>query len=96
MTTCSMISPRSVGSALRVLGGLCAGAVLLLAAPHEALAQGRLDAVFLHHAVGQHHVDGFGFLRRGGGGGIIGRHQRDTNDAALRRPGAGAAGERLL
>ena len=44
MTTCSMISPRSVGSALRVLGGLCAGAVLLLAVPHQALAQGRLDA----------------------------------------------------
>jgi Protein of unknown function (DUF3108) len=39
-----MISPRPVGSALRVLGGLCAVAFLLLAAPHSAFAQGRLDA----------------------------------------------------
>jgi hypothetical protein len=44
VTTCSMISPRSVRSTLRVLGGLCAGALLLLAVPHAALAQGRLDA----------------------------------------------------
>ena len=55
----------------------------------------RLDAEFLDGAVGQHHVDGFGFLRRGGGGGIIGRHQRAVDDAALRGAGAGAAGERL-
>ena len=44
MTTHSMISPRSIRSALRVLGGLCAIAFLLPAAPHAAFAQGRLDA----------------------------------------------------
>jgi hypothetical protein len=38
-----MISPRLVPLALRVLGGLCTGACLLLAAP-SALAQGKLDA----------------------------------------------------
>jgi hypothetical protein len=38
-----MISPRLVPLALRVLGGLCTGACLLLAAP-SAYAQGRLDA----------------------------------------------------
>jgi hypothetical protein len=38
-----MISPRLVPSALRVLGGLCTGACLLLAAP-SAFAQGKLDA----------------------------------------------------
>src|SRR5450432_2801298 len=38
-----MISPRLVPLALRVLGGLCTGACLLLAAP-AALAQGKLDA----------------------------------------------------
>jgi hypothetical protein len=38
-----MISPRLVPSALRVLGGLCTAACLLLAAP-SALAQGKLDA----------------------------------------------------
>jgi hypothetical protein len=38
-----MISPRLVSLALRVLGGLCAGACLLLAAP-SAFAQGKLDA----------------------------------------------------
>jgi hypothetical protein len=38
-----MISPRLVPLALRVLGGLCAGACLLLAAP-SAFAQGKLDA----------------------------------------------------
>jgi hypothetical protein len=38
-----MISPRPVPLALRVLGGLCTGACLLLAAP-SALAQGKLDA----------------------------------------------------
>jgi hypothetical protein len=37
-----MISPRPV--ALRVVGGLFAAAFLLLAAPHSASAQGRLDA----------------------------------------------------
>jgi hypothetical protein len=42
VTTHSMISPRPV--ALRVLGSLCAGALMLLAAPHTASAQGRLDA----------------------------------------------------
>jgi len=38
-----MISPRLVPSALRVLGGVCTGACLLLAAP-SAFAQGKLDA----------------------------------------------------
>jgi hypothetical protein len=38
-----MISPRPVPLALRVLGGLCTGACLLLAAP-SAFAQGKLDA----------------------------------------------------
>src|SRR6267154_22509 len=38
-----MISPRLVPSALRVLGGLCPGVCLLLAAP-SAFAQGKLDA----------------------------------------------------
>jgi hypothetical protein len=38
-----MISPRLVPLALRVLGGLCTAACLLLAAP-SALAQGKLDA----------------------------------------------------
>src|SRR6202048_1828123 len=37
------ISPRLVPLALRVLGGLCTGACLLLAAP-SAFAQGKLDA----------------------------------------------------
>jgi Protein of unknown function (DUF3108) len=39
-----MISPRLAWMALRALGGLCAGALLLLAAQAPALAQGRLDA----------------------------------------------------
>jgi hypothetical protein len=39
-----MISLRPVQFALRLLGGLCAGALLLLAHPHSVLAQGRLDA----------------------------------------------------
>jgi hypothetical protein len=39
-----MISPRLAEAALRVLGSLCAGAFMLLAAPHSASAQGRLDA----------------------------------------------------
>jgi len=43
VTTNRMISPRLVPSALRVLGGLCTGACLLLAAP-SAFAQGKLDA----------------------------------------------------
>jgi hypothetical protein len=38
-----MISPRLVPLALRVLGGFCTGACLLLAAP-SAFAQGKLDA----------------------------------------------------
>jgi hypothetical protein len=38
-----MISPRLAGSALRILGSLCALALLLLA-PHSASAQGRLEA----------------------------------------------------
>ena len=55
----------------------------------------RLDAEFLHGAVRQHHVDGFGFLRRRGGGRIIGRDQRAVDDAALGGAGARAAGKRL-
>jgi hypothetical protein len=43
VTTNRMISPRLVPSALRVLGGVCTGACLLLAAP-SAFAQGKLDA----------------------------------------------------
>ena len=43
MPTNRMISPRLVPSALRVLGGVCTGACLLLAAP-SAFAQGKLDA----------------------------------------------------
>ena len=39
-----MISPRPVASVLRMMGGLCAGVWLLLAAPDAALAQGKLDA----------------------------------------------------
>ena len=42
MTTHSMISPRPV--ALRVVGGLFAAALMLLAAPHPASAQGKLEA----------------------------------------------------
>jgi Protein of unknown function (DUF3108) len=42
VTTHSMISPRP--TALRAVGGLFAGALMLLAAPHSASAQGRLDA----------------------------------------------------
>ena len=43
MITRSMISPRLAGPALRVLSSLCAGALVLLAAP-SAFAQGKLDA----------------------------------------------------
>ena len=43
MPTNRMISPRLVPLALRVLGGLCTAACLLLAAP-SAFAQGKLDA----------------------------------------------------
>jgi Protein of unknown function (DUF3108) len=39
-----MISLRPVQFPLRLLGGLCAGALMLLAQPHSVLAQGRLDA----------------------------------------------------
>jgi Protein of unknown function (DUF3108) len=54
VTTHSMISPklalRSLAlrtrPALRMCRGLCAGALLLLAVPHAALAQGRLDAQY--------------------------------------------------
>src|SRR3981081_955550 len=44
VTTHSMISPRLAEAALRVLGSVCAGVFILLAAPHSAFAQGRLDA----------------------------------------------------
>src|SRR5471032_1960898 len=40
----SIISPRLAKMALRALGGICAGACLLLAAQVPASAQGRLDA----------------------------------------------------
>ena len=43
MTTRSMISPRLAQPALRVLSSLCAGTLVLLAAP-SAFAQGKLDA----------------------------------------------------
>ena len=42
VATHSMISPRPV--ALRVVGGLFAAAFMLLAAPHPAAAQGKLEA----------------------------------------------------
>jgi hypothetical protein len=45
VTTQSMISPRLADVTLRVLGGLCAGALMLLA-PQSAFAQGRLDAKY--------------------------------------------------
>ena len=44
MTIHRMSSRRPAGSSLRVLGGLCAGVLLLLVPQHAALAQGRLDA----------------------------------------------------
>ena len=44
MTIHRMSSRRPAGSSLRVLGGLCAGVLLLLVPQHGALAQGRLDA----------------------------------------------------
>jgi Protein of unknown function (DUF3108) len=44
VTTYSMISPRLAKTALRALGGLCAGALVLFAAAPSALAQGKLDA----------------------------------------------------
>jgi hypothetical protein len=44
VTTYRKNSPRLVPSALRVLGGLCAGACMLLAAAPFAFAQGKLDA----------------------------------------------------
>ena len=55
----------------------------------------RIDAVFPDIAVRQHHVDGFGFLRRRGARGIIGRDRQAVDDAALRRAGAGAGRERF-
>src|ERR1700692_85857 len=44
VTTQPMISPRLAKATLRVLGSLCAGAFLLLAPQHTALAQGKLEA----------------------------------------------------
>ena len=44
MITYRMISFRPAQFPLRLLGGLCAGGWLLLAQPHNAFAQGRLDA----------------------------------------------------
>src|SRR6266850_1271982 len=44
VTTLSRISPRPAEAALRVLGGMCAGAFMLLAPAHSTFAQGRLDA----------------------------------------------------
>src|SRR3979411_1951015 len=43
VNTHSMISPRPARAGLRVAGGLCAGALVLLMAP-PAFAQGKLDA----------------------------------------------------
>ena len=45
VTTHSMTSRTPAHAALRALGGLCALA-FLLAAPHPAFAQGRLDAQY--------------------------------------------------
>jgi hypothetical protein len=39
-----MMSPRPALFPLRVMGGLCAGILVLLLAPHAASAQGRLEA----------------------------------------------------
>jgi hypothetical protein len=55
----------------------------------------RLDAVFLDVAVGQNHVNGLGFLRGGGGSGVIQPDQRAVDDAALRGAGAGTGGKRF-
>ena len=44
VNTHSMIPPRLAQAALRVLGGLCAGLLVLLAAQPSALAQGKLEA----------------------------------------------------
>ncbi len=44
MTTPSMNSPRPASKALRVLGGLCAGALLWALSSPAAFAQGKLDA----------------------------------------------------
>ena len=55
----------------------------------------RLDAAFLHVAVQQHDVDGFGLFRRAWSSAVVGRHQRAGDDAALGGASAGAAGERL-
>jgi hypothetical protein len=44
VTTPRLLQPRPARFPLRALGGLCAGALLLLAAPDAASAQGRLDA----------------------------------------------------
>ena len=44
VTTPRQHSPRIARLGLRVLGGLCAGAVMLLLPQHPASAQGRLDA----------------------------------------------------
>jgi hypothetical protein len=46
VTNYSMILPRLVQAALRVLGSLFAGALLLLGLPHGASAQGKLDAQY--------------------------------------------------
>ena len=46
MNTHGMISPRLAHLALRARGSLCAVALLLLAAPDAAFAQGRLDAQY--------------------------------------------------
>jgi hypothetical protein len=46
VNTHGMISPRLAHRALRAVGSLCALALLLLAAPHSAFAQGRLDAQY--------------------------------------------------
>jgi Protein of unknown function (DUF3108) len=46
VNTHGMISPRLAHLALRAMGSLCALALLLLAAPDAAFAQGRLDAQY--------------------------------------------------
>src|SRR5258706_16370172 len=46
VNTHGMISPRLARLALRAVASLCALALVLLAAPHAALAQGKLEAQY--------------------------------------------------
>ncbi len=53
----------------------------------------RIDGEFLDGAAGQHHADGFFLLRGRGRRLVAGRDQRARDHPALRRTGAGTAGE---